>query len=127
LNTNHKLAYAITAILSGSAGTAWAASAADTTSSSVGLEEITVTAQRRSESIQDVPITIQAITGDSLGQLSVTTFDDVIKLLPNVTFSSNGPGQGNIYMRGPSVSRAASPRPRSIHFRALRPTSTTSH
>jgi len=74
LKTNQKLACAITAILGGSAGTTWAA--ADTTETS-GLEEITVTAQRRSESIQDVPITIQAITGESLGQLSVTTFDDV--------------------------------------------------
>jgi outer membrane receptor protein involved in Fe transport len=112
LNTNHKLACAITAILSGSTGTAWAA--AETTSSS-GLEEITVTAQRRSESIQDVPITIQAITGQQLGQLSVTTFDDVIKMLPNVTFSSNGPGQGNIYMRGLSVGFAGSQSSASIN------------
>src|ERR1700686_2689209 len=96
---------AITAIISGSAGTAWAA--AETTPSS-GLEEITVTAQRRSESIQNVPITIQAVTGDQLTQLNITTFDDVLKLLPNVTFSSNGPGQGNIYMRGLSVGFAGS-------------------
>ncbi len=33
----------------------------------------------------------------------MTTFDDVLKYLPNVTFSSNGPGQGNIYMRGLSA------------------------
>jgi iron complex outermembrane receptor protein len=115
LNTNHKLAYAITAILSGSAGTAWAATAADTASSFAGLEEITVTAQRRSESIQDVPITIQAITGEQLGQLNVTTFDDVIKMLPNVTFSANGPGQGNIYMRGLSVGFAGSQSSASIN------------
>jgi iron complex outermembrane receptor protein len=99
LNTNQKLAYAISAVLSGCTGTALAAAAVDTAETS-GLEEITVTAQRRSESIQDVPITIQAITGEQLGQLSVTTFDDAIKLLPNVSFSANGPGQGNIYMRG---------------------------
>ena len=113
LKTNHKLACAITAILSGPASVVWAATAADESTS--GLEEITVTAQRRSESIQDVPITIQAITGESLGQLSVTTFDDVIKLLPNVTFSSNGPGQGNIYMRGLSVGFAGSQSSASIN------------
>ena len=113
MNTNQKLAYAISAVLSGCAATAWAAE--DTTSASAGLEEITVTAQRRSESIQDVPITIQAITGESLGQLSVTTFDDVIKLLPNVTFSANGPGQGNIYMRGLSVGFAGSQSSASIN------------
>src|SRR5450631_4759076 len=110
MNSSQKLSYAIAAILSGSGlgvVLAHAAPAADT-SDSEGIQEITVTAQRRSESIQDVPITIQAITGESLGQLSVTTFDDVIKLLPNVTFSSNGPGQGNIYMRGLSVGFAGS-------------------
>ncbi|HMD72528.1 MAG TPA: TonB-dependent receptor [Steroidobacteraceae bacterium] len=62
-----------------------------------------MTAQRRSESIQDVPITIQAITGEQLAQLNVTTFDDVLRYLPNVTVGSNGPGQGNIYMRGLSA------------------------
>jgi outer membrane receptor protein involved in Fe transport len=47
-----------------------------------------------------VPITIQAITGDSLKQLNVTTFDDLLKYTPNVTFSGNGPGTGNIFVRG---------------------------
>src|SRR5712675_699409 len=112
LNINQKLACAITAILSGSAGTAWAA--VETTSSS-GLEEIVVTAQRRSESVQNVPITIQAISGDQLAQLNVSTFDDVLKMLPNVTFSSNGPGQGNIYMRGLSVGFAGSQSSASIN------------
>jgi iron complex outermembrane recepter protein len=67
------------------------------------LSEITVTAQRRTENLQDVPIAIQALTGETLQQLSIENFDDVIKYLPNVTMASNGPGQGNIYMRGLSV------------------------
>ena len=68
-----------------------------------GLAEVVVTAERRSETVQNVPITIQAITGDQLAQMQVQTFDDVLKYLPNVTFSPNGPGQGNIYMRGLSA------------------------
>src|SRR6202790_411029 len=102
LNTNQKLSLAISAILSGYTGASHAAAAADTEAAG-GIEEIVVTAQRRSESIQDVPVTIQAITGDQLAQLNVATFDDVLKYLPNVTFSTNGPGQGNIYMRGLSA------------------------
>jgi iron complex outermembrane receptor protein len=103
MNSNPKLSYAIAAILSGSGlGIAHAVTPADATDAE-GIQEITVTAQRRTESIQDVPVTIQALTGDQLGQLNVTTFDDVLKYLPNVTFSSNGPGQGNIYMRGLSA------------------------
>jgi iron complex outermembrane recepter protein len=107
MNSNQKLSYAIAAILSGSGayvGLAHASPAVDTAAvESEGIQEIVVTAQRRNESIQNVPITIQAITGEQLGQLNVTTFDDVLKYLPNVTFSSNGPGQGNIYMRGMSA------------------------
>jgi outer membrane receptor protein involved in Fe transport len=102
MNSNPKLSYAIAAILSGSAmgiGVAHAAPAADT-SESEGIQEITVTAQRRTESVQNVPITIQAITGDALKQLNVQTFDDLLKYTPNVTFSGNGPGTGNIFMRG---------------------------
>jgi outer membrane receptor protein involved in Fe transport len=100
MNSNPKLSYAIAAILSGSSmGLSYAAPAVDA-SDSEGIQEITVTAQRRSESIQDVPITIQAITGDALKQLNVQTFDDLLKYTPNVTFSGNGPGTGNIFMRG---------------------------
>src|ERR1700676_1124483 len=100
MNSNPKLSYAIAAILSGSSmGLSYAAPAVDA-SDAEGIQEITVTAQRRSESIQNVPITIQAITGDQLKQLNVTTFDDLLRYTPNVTFSGNGPGTGNIFMRG---------------------------
>jgi outer membrane receptor protein involved in Fe transport len=71
----------------------------DTTGTS-GIAEIVVTAQRRDESIQNVPITIQAITGDQLKQLNVSTFDDLLKYTPNVTYSGTAPGTGNIFMRG---------------------------
>ncbi len=105
---NPKLSYAIAAILSGSGfglGIAHAATATDT-SESEGIQEITVTAQRRSESIQDVPITIQAISTEQLKELSIATFDDAVRYLPNVSFATNGPGQGNIFMRGLSPGSA---------------------
>jgi iron complex outermembrane receptor protein len=102
MNSNSKLSYAIAAILSGSgAGLAHAATATDIAdTSSETIAEITVTAQRRTENIQDVPITIQALTGEVLSQLNVQTFDEFIKYLPNVTQGTYGPGQSNIYMRG---------------------------
>ncbi len=100
MNSYTKLSYAIAAILSGS-GAGFAAHAATATDTgSDAIEEITVTAQRRTENIQDVPITIQALTAETLTQLNVSTFDDFVKYLPNVTASSTGPGQGSIYMRG---------------------------
>ena len=99
MGSNSKLSYAIAAILSGASLGASATANGD----SGEIQEITVTAQRRTENMQDVPITIQALTGDALKELSVTTFDDFIKYLPNVTQNGFGPGQSNIYMRGLSL------------------------
>ena len=64
------------------------------------IQEIIVTAQRRTENIQNVPIAIQALTGETLSELNVTNFDDFVKYLPNVTDVVNGPGQTKIFMRG---------------------------
>ena len=76
------------------------AQAADSIDPNDALPAISVTAQRRLESIQDVPITVQAITFDQMQQLGITTIDEAVKYLPNVTLGSNGPGQGSIFMRG---------------------------
>jgi len=72
------------------------------------LAEVTVTAQRRSERMQDVPIAMQALTAQSLQQLHITTFDDYLKYLPNVSSASNGPGQNEVFMRGLSAGSQAS-------------------
>jgi iron complex outermembrane receptor protein len=104
VNPNTKLSCAIAAIVGNSCAAAvHAAAVSESGSSSEALQEVTVTAQRRTENMQDVPITIQALTADTLTQLNVTTFDDFVRYLPNVTAASNGPAQGNIYMRGLST------------------------
>jgi iron complex outermembrane receptor protein len=101
---NSKLSCAIAAILGGtSAASVQAATGSDTDTNSDTIQEITVTAQRRVENMQDVPITIQALTAETLTQLNVQTFDDFIRYLPNVTSASTGPGEGSIYMRGLST------------------------
>lgn len=106
---NSKISCAISAILSGAACGAYAADqAAINSGASDSLTEIVVTAQRRSESMQNVPISMQAFTAQTLQQLNVTTFDDYIKYLPNVTSASNGPGQNEVFMRGLSAGSQAS-------------------
>ena len=62
--------------------------------------QVIVTASRREEYLQDVPITIQVITGEHLNELSVTTFNDLQKFTTNITYSGNGPGTGNVFIRG---------------------------
>src|SRR6202166_4626278 len=103
MNSNTKLSYAIAAILSGSGAAYAQQTITESAETPDQIQTITVTAQRRSESIQDVPISIQAFTGQTLRELNVTTFDDYIKYLPNVTSANNGPGQNEIFMRGLSA------------------------
>jgi len=103
MHSHSKLSYAIAAVLgSGTFGHAVAANT-DTSSASDQIQEITVTAQRRTENIQNVPIAIQALTAETLTQLNVSTFNDFIKYLPNVTAPTVGPGQAEIFMRGLSA------------------------
>ena len=101
MSPNTNCARAVAAILAAHAASA--AFAADEAPTATGITEVVVTAQRRSENVQDVPIAIQAFSGDSLKQLNVENFDDFIKYLPNVSSSSSGPGQSNVYMRGLST------------------------
>ena len=64
------------------------------------IEEVVVTATKRAESLQDVPIAVTAITGDDLEKLGITNFSDYVMQLPGVTAGGSGPGQNTIYIRG---------------------------
>jgi iron complex outermembrane receptor protein len=119
VKARYKISCAVAAILSGCASVAVAAdpgalpptvqqitatdAAADASGAGSAVEEIIVTAERRDESIESVPATIQAFTGQVLTQQNITTLNDLIKYTPNVTFGNNGPGQGVIFMRGLSA------------------------
>src|SRR5882757_1431392 len=102
---NSKISYAVAAILGGSSSVAYGAepAAGGAEAGTGALEEITVAAQRRTQNIQDVPISMQALTEQTLQQLNVSTLDDYIKYLPNVTTANNGPGQNEVFMRGLSA------------------------
>jgi len=96
------LASAISAILAGGVPAAHAAAESDTT-----LEEVVVTAQRRVENLQNVPISIQVLSGTQLAQLDVGGLDGYVKYSPSISYSrgqgqgGNGqPGSSHIYMRG---------------------------
>lgn len=62
--------------------------------------EIIVTAQRRSESLQKVPISLQALGEETLENRNVASFDDYAKMLPSVGFQSFGPGASSLSFRG---------------------------
>ena len=103
MNRNQKLSSAIVAVLGVHAPAAYAQTSPTGAAGSEGIPEVVVTAQRRTESIQDVPISVQAITGETLKELNLVNLDDFIRTTPNVTQASGGPGQAAIFMRGLSI------------------------
>src|SRR2546430_9915324 len=76
MKPNPKISAAVAAILSVPASAVVFAAAETATATGTGteLQEVVVTAERRAESIQDVPITIQALTSETLTQQNVRTF-----------------------------------------------------
>ena len=62
--------------------------------------EIVVTATKRSESVQKVPISITALGSADLEQHQVASFEDYAKMLPSVSYQSFGPSQSQLYFRG---------------------------
>jgi iron complex outermembrane receptor protein len=64
------------------------------------LEEVIVTATKRSASTQDIPLAVQALGENTLNDMGVTNFEDYLVQLPGVTAGGSGPGQNTIYIRG---------------------------
>lgn len=103
MNSNLVLARTVAAILGVAAvrgALAANAAASPTVGDNAQLKEIVVTATRRAESMQNVPVAIQALTGRMLHELHVHTLSGYLQYVPNVTMAALGPGQGILYMRG---------------------------
>ena len=81
-------------VLLGVLGGGWLAAQAATPEGSTALEEIIVTAQRRSESLQEVPLSITAMGAEALEQKAVNTFFDYAGQVPNLAFANTGDGSG---------------------------------
>jgi iron complex outermembrane receptor protein len=64
------------------------------------LGEITVTAQKRSESMQDVAVSMSALDELMLDDLGVSNFEDLARSIATLNFSSNGPNKFKIIVRG---------------------------
>ena len=70
------------------------------------IEEIIVTATKRAESTQDIPVSVSALQGDDLNELRISTFDDYVRYLPNVVSMGTGPGQSELYIRGAATEQS---------------------
>lgn len=68
--------------------------------SAEGLEEIVVTAQKREESLQSVPMSIAAFTGEALEQQGIIDLKTLSERTPGLFIGAQKPGQSNFYVRG---------------------------
>jgi len=84
---------AVFAVLLTAATSAYAQQPQQATTETVGLEEIVVTAQRRSEALQDVPVAVSAFSEASLERLGISQALDVGRFIPNM-FAHNNTGLG---------------------------------
>ena len=70
------------------------------------VTEIVVTAQKRAERIQDIPISVSAVSSEDMDRAGAGDFHDLLLSIPGVSFSSSEPGQSRYSIRG--ISTAAS-------------------
>ena len=66
-----------------------AAAEADTANKTVGVEELVVTAEKRPENIQDVPMSVSAFSGDSLTRSNIANIADLSRFTPSVSIQSS--------------------------------------
>ena len=80
------------------------------------LQEIIVTATKRTERLQDVPISVSAITTDDITSRGFTNYADMLNSVPGVYFQDLGAGQGTIRIRGISASEGGVPSTTATYF-----------
>src|SRR3546814_21037959 len=68
--------------------------------SASGVGDIVVTAQRRSENLQDVTVAISALGGDSIEKFGITDVLDIAAITPGVTMTEYNVGEPQTYIRG---------------------------
>lgn len=73
------------------------------------LEEIIVTAAKRSEKLQDVPVAISAITATQLEALGIRGNQDLSRVVPSLSFVQTSPGQNSLSIRGMTTAYNLSP------------------
>ena len=78
------------------AGAAAGAQTAPTT----GLGEVVVTAQKRSEALADIPMSVSVVAGETLERQRIENFEDLAAMVPGLSLASATPGITRVTMRG---------------------------
>src|SRR5215208_5828812 len=84
------------------------AAPADASRNDNTLEEVVVTATKRSERLQDVPLSVSVLSADDIQLRGFTQFSDYLNSLPGVYLQETGPGTSTIHIRGATESGVGS-------------------
>ncbi len=89
--------YLASVLAASAAATAFAAAAADQPTS---VSELIVTAEKRSESLEKVPISVKAVTGATLDTIDAESAEDYLRMVPGVSMTNLARGGNQIQIRG---------------------------
>jgi iron complex outermembrane receptor protein len=95
----HPLSFAITALIAAPAATAMAQDQSEASNNPM-LEEVTVTARKRTENLQMVPQSIQAISAQTIEQAGLRGMDDYVRFIPSLNIVQSNPGTAMVVFRG---------------------------
>jgi outer membrane receptor protein involved in Fe transport len=94
------LALAISSVFAAPSGVVMAQDDTDPIDQELMLEEVTVTARKRSESLQMVPESIQAISDQTITQAGMKGMDDYVRFIPSMNIVQANPGTAMVVFRG---------------------------
>jgi len=97
---DRKFPYLLAVLTGVAALTSGSPANAQTETQATGLEEIVVTAQKREQNVQDVPIAIDALSRDSILAQRITGPDDLVKQLPNLSLKTASAVNSGFAIRG---------------------------
>lgn len=103
MRTRSSLAHAVLIAL----GVPLAAHAAEPSAEAATLADIVVTATKREARLQDVPLSVTALSGDDLERIGAKRIDDYVAAVPGLAFASNGSNSGVLSIRGIATSALA--------------------
>jgi len=74
----------------------------EASSTSLGSDTIIVTARKREEILQDIPVAVAALSGEALEEVGISRLDQVTALVPNLRIQASGTGASvaTVYIRG---------------------------
>ncbi len=110
MTVGNKLRIALAASVAGSVllAASFASAAAAPPSDPTSVGEVVVTAEKRSETLRQIPQSVSVVGGQALANQQAFSLQDVISQVPNLSIAQSSPGQARVVLRGVNTNGVAS-------------------